>query len=206
MITCPNCQAVNPPGSTFCDNCGSTLQAPVMPPPVAPPVVNPPPQPQAIGGSINCGNCGSINEADSAFCENCGHQLNVNANIGVVGVSDPQVVPVPGGVVSGRFVVVENNANLPIPPGLPEVVLGREDAASSIFPEIDLDPYDAMSKGVGRQHAKLSAQGGQIFIEDLNTVNGTTVNKQKLGAGQKTPLVNGTEVILGAFKLIYYSQ
>lgn len=96
--------------------------------------------------------------------------------------------------------------SLAFPPGKQSVTLGREDPVSGIFPEIDLDPHGGQDAGVGRQHARLTLQNGQVFIEDLNSVNGTVVNKQKIAPGQPRALSNGDEVRLGKLVLNYYAS
>jgi pSer/pThr/pTyr-binding forkhead associated (FHA) protein len=108
--------------------------------------------------------------------------------------------------VTGRLVVQGSNASIPIPSGKPTMIIGREDPVSSIFPDIDLDPFGGHDAGVGRQHAKLLAQGGQILIEDNNSVNGTWVNRQKLPPNQPRPLNNGDELRLGKLILNYYTN
>jgi pSer/pThr/pTyr-binding forkhead associated (FHA) protein len=99
--------------------------------------------------------------------------------------------------------VLSSGAILPIPAGKTVALIGREDPVSGIFPEIDLDPHGGQDAGVGRRHAQLLLQGGQLFIEDLNSVNGTAVNKQKVASGQLCPLNPGDEIRLGKMTLVY---
>jgi pSer/pThr/pTyr-binding forkhead associated (FHA) protein len=106
----------------------------------------------------------------------------------------------------GRFVIQGSNVSLPLPGTKPVAFVGREDPVSNNFPEIDLDPHNGLDKGVGRQHARLFIQGGQLMLEDLNSVNGTLVNKQKLLPKQPRPLNNGDEVYFGQFVVHYYSS
>ena len=88
--------------------------------------------------------------------------------------------------------------------GKAEYIMGREDPVSGSFPEVDLEPYGAQPSGVGRQHAKIVAQGG-YFLVDLNSVNGTFLNKQKLVPNQQMPLNNGDEIRLGKLVIIFQS-
>ncbi len=87
----------------------------------------------------------------------------------------------------------------------PEYMLGREDAVSGNFPDVDLEPYGAQSGGVSRQHAKIIAQGG-YFLVDLNSVNGTFLNKQKLVPNQQMPLNNGDEIRLGKLVMTFQTN
>ena len=85
-------------------------------------------------------------------------------------------------------------------------MLGREDPVSGIFPDIDLDPVGGHEAGVGRQHAQLSIQDEQLYVEDLDSVNGTALNKQRLAARQPQPLKDGDELRLGKMVLIYHTD
>ena len=49
-MICPTCNAANPSGAKFCNNCGTPLP-------------------------IGCPNCGQTNPAGARFCNNCGHNL-----------------------------------------------------------------------------------------------------------------------------------
>ena len=217
-MNCPSCSTPAPVGALFCDNCGFDLRS------VPPQAVKPAPT-QVNSGGMVC-TCGSTNPPGSAFCENCGAQLG-----GVAAQQQYQQPPqqqyqqppqqqyqqppqqqyqqppqqqYQPALVTGRFVVQGTNATITFPSGKSVIIIGREDPVSGVYPEIDMDAYGGHDAGVGRQHAKLTAQGGQIFLEDMNSVNGTAVNKQKLPPGQKRPLQNGDEVRFGKMILIYY--
>ena len=191
---CPSCGTQTEPGAMFCDNCGAKLEAP-MPAAVA---SAPTPNPQA---GITCPSCGHLNAPGSAFCENCGQALAqppapapapaADAVAAPSPVPAPVAAPPPIAAISGSFIVVESNTAIPIPDGKSELLLGREDPVSQIFPEIDLDPHDGLNCGVSRRHAKVTLESGQLMIEDLNAVNYTHLNGQRLTTRQKYPLNNG---------------
>jgi len=103
------------------------------------------------------------------------------------------------------MVVQGTNAKLPFPPGKTEIIIGREDPVSGVFPDIDLTDHGGDEGGVSRQHARIFVQGSQVFIEDLNSTNYTHINQQKLMPGQPHPLNSGDEVRLGRVKLVFYS-
>ncbi len=218
VTNCPSCSSTVPPGSVFCDNCGYDLRgvAPAAQPPVPPTFQMP-----GVGGEITCPQCNHVNSAGSLFCEDCGQKLAPAAPPPAAPqpayTPPPEYTPPPqpaytppapaaGEFVTGRLVIQAKNASISIPPGKQVVVLGREDPVSSIFPEIDLDPYGAQEDGVGRKHAQIVAQGGQILIEDLGSVNGTSVNRQKIAAGQAHPIQDGDEIRLGKMILIYQAN
>lgn len=78
-----------------------------------------------------------------------------------------------------------------------ETNIGRWDADGGIFPDIDLDTHDPEAK-VSRRHARIVWQSGQFSVEDLGSTNGTFINRgRRLLPGDKQPLKNGDEIIVG---------
>ncbi len=83
------------------------------------------------------------------------------------------------------------------PVTLETMSIGRWDADSGSFPEIDLTPDDSDGY-ISRRHAKIYNQDGKWFIEDMGSVNGTFVNKgARLLPKRPCELHNGDEIILG---------
>lgn len=184
----------NPDGSAFCDECGEPLAAP-MPGlaatfPAAPPA----------GATLACPNCGSNNPAGEAFCSNCGTNLKappVAAQPVMAAAPVAPAAPVAAAVGQRASLVLDSeNVTFDIS-GKTEALIGREDAVSNIFPDIDLTPYNGEEGGVGRRHARILYSGGQYMIEDLNSINFTFVNKQKIAPKTPTPLRDGDEIRLG---------
>ena len=212
--TCPTCGVPVTPGEPFCNNCGAAVGAPVpVPPsPVAAPGSFPP-----AAGSPACPNCGAQLEPGSNFCDMCGASVGAAPPIQpplstpTPPVSAPPVTPAPpavypaGAAVQGRLVVQGTNATLPFPPGKTEIVIGREDPVSGVFPEVDLTDHGGDEGGVSRRHARIFGQGAQVLIEDLNSTNYTYVNQQKLTPGQPQPLNSGDEVRVGQVKLNFFA-
>jgi pSer/pThr/pTyr-binding forkhead associated (FHA) protein len=57
------------------------------------------------------------------------------------------------------------------------------------------------SPKVSRRHARLSAKGEHLVIEDLQSANGTYVGGRRLSPGQPTELAEGTTVTLADVSL-----
>ena len=166
-----------------------------------------------------CPSCGATLEPGSAFCDMCGAPITaapvqppVQATPPVP--QQPVTPPVyagqqpaypPAAAIQGRLIVQGTNATLPFPPGKSEIIVGREDPVSGVFPEVDLTDHGGDEGGVSRRHARIFIQGTQVLIEDLNSTNFTHVNQQKLTPGQPHPLNNGDEVRIGRVKLNYYA-
>jgi pSer/pThr/pTyr-binding forkhead associated (FHA) protein len=102
--------------------------------------------------------------------------------------------------------VKSSGTSIPIPAGKKEVIIGREDPVSGIFPEIDLDPHGGHDGGVGRKHARMFIQNEQLMVEDQDSVNGTFINKKKLNAFQPHLLNDGDEVRLGKIILTFHAN
>jgi len=90
-----------------------------------------------------------------------------------------------------------------IPTGKAQVLIGRADAAWEFFPDIDLEPMHGEQMGVSRRHALLTAQTGQVFIEDLNSTNFTFINHQVLPPGQRKAVKAGDVLQFGHLMLIF---
>lgn len=214
-IACPQCRHMNIGGAAFCENCGSALGAQ---PPAAPvyqqPAYTPPAQ--AAPSGTSCPACGAATVPGGSFCENCGAPLGAvqpppqqPANQQPPVVVPPVYTPPPahyGGAIAGRLVIQGSNTNLPLPTGKSEVIVGREDPVSNVFPEINMDPYGGHDAGVSRQHAKFTMQAGRLMIIDMGGPNGTFVNKQKLAAHTPHPVNNGDELRFGRLVVNYYAS
>ncbi len=79
--------------------------------------------------------------------------------------------------------------------------LGRVDAASSVFPEVDLSDDSDVSHGVSRRHARILKQGGMVVIEDMGSINGTYVNGKRLDPYLPEVLNDGDTLQLGKLKI-----
>jgi pSer/pThr/pTyr-binding forkhead associated (FHA) protein len=76
-------------------------------------------------------------------------------------------------------------------------LIGREDAVSGIFPDVDTMNTGGFEQGVGRRHAEIVQQGSQWLLRDLNSVNGTWVNNVRLAPNALQPLKAGDRIRLG---------
>jgi len=72
-------------------------------------------------------------------------------------------------------------------------LIGREDSDEGIVPEVDLSDDDAVS----RRHARIYRQGGQYFIRELGSTNGTCLNGEWVVPGRDEPLKTGDIILLG---------
>jgi pSer/pThr/pTyr-binding forkhead associated (FHA) protein len=79
----------------------------------------------------------------------------------------------------------------------PEIMIGRRDEDSGNLPDIDLTPYGALDEGVSRVHARLQQSEDALTLIDLNSVNGTYLNGERLIPNQPRILHDGDEIRFG---------
>jgi hypothetical protein len=190
----------NPDGSAFCDECGEPLAsaAPVASAPQAAPAST------ADAGGVTCPSCGAANAAGEAFCSNCGNMLGAAAP---AAAATPDATPAAAATpvaaaistmpaLTARLIVEADNQEFDLS-GKDHITIGREDAVSNIFPDVDLTPHGGEEGGVSRMHARIFVENGQYMLEDENSTNFTFLNRQKLAGKTATPLHDSDEIKLG---------
>jgi len=199
----------NPDGSAFCDECGEPLAgaAPVATAPAAPVPPAPAPAAAPVAGGQACPSCGTINPPGEAFCSNCGVSLLSTPAPAVAMPVTPAPAPpaapdqvaapvaAPAGL-NARLIVEADNQEFDLS-GKDNIVIGREDAVSNIFPDVDLTPHGGEEGGVSRMHARIFVENGQYMVEDENSTNFTFLNRQRLAGKTPTPLHDNDEIKLG---------
>jgi serine/threonine protein kinase len=128
-----------------------------------------------------CGSCGQELTPDDLFCAFCGVRVRGSKR------TSPRLVVLGTSEMSAQFVVTTSGESL----------IGRMDPNRGIRPEVDLSKYDPAAR-VSRRHARIIAHGGQFFIEDLGSANGTILNGTvRLIQGKPQILNAGDELKLG---------
>jgi len=84
-----------------------------------------------------------------------------------------------------------------------DMVVGREDPVSYIFPEVDLTSVGGEAGGVSRQHARITHAGGQWTVTDLNSTNHTRVNGERIEPENPVPIEDGTRLQFGRIVAIF---
>ncbi len=169
---------VNPDGSAFCDECGEPLNT-AAPAAVAThePAVTSAPEPV--------------------------HQVQPAPDY--AGTPEPamdatQAAPLaqsaaPTGL-QARLIVEADNQEFDLS-GKDNILIGREDAVSNIYPDVDLTAHGGEDGGVSRLHSRIFVENGQYMLEDENSTNFTFLNRQRLAAKTPTELHDNDEVRLG---------
>ena len=74
-----------------------------------------------------------------------------------------------------------------------EVTVGRDPRADILLDD----------STVSRQHAVFRRENGAYTVIDAGSLNGTYVNRQRV---DKATLMNGDEIMIGKFRLIYFTN
>jgi hypothetical protein len=154
---------------------------------------------------IKCPFCNSVYPENTLFCEECGSYLASSNEHGTDPLED-QVIGESEQDQAGEssfmtlVLSVDSGGRIELPLSK-EVVLGRLDAGRASFPDVDLSGEKGLEKGVSRRHARITRRAAQVFLEDLNSLNGTFLNATRLVPELPYPVKDGDEIQLGKLLL-----
>lgn len=152
--------------------------------------------------NTQCPACGKPNLNGEVVCVNCGQVLVGSHKAQKVGSTRPmeaaQNVVAYFGEKSVLYMRLPDVAQpLAVHFADTEMVVGRTVAGSVMIPDVDLSPYEAERYGVSRLHVSLKRHGETLVISDLDSMNHTFVNGQRLHPHEVRVLNDGDEVRLG---------
>jgi hypothetical protein len=157
---------------------------------------------------IGCPGCAHKNLQGTYFCEECGLALvsgssvlltrKVSTRSPSVAPSDPQWGTESQDKVVGLQLHVMGIGNtITLDRGFGSATLGRKDPANNVQPDIDLEPFGGLEKGVSRHHATITHIEDTLVIQDNGSSNGTYVNDQRLVPHQPRVIRNGDVIRFG---------
>jgi hypothetical protein len=227
MIKCPFCHFDNEDGVLFCERCTSDLTVVAPPPPAVPiPPAVPMAEAVAVPLAMEASNLEAVPLATAEPIEAIAVEPIAPAAataqsepVPVVAVEamptpappppppPPPPAPEPPASPTGltpssepRLLVLrglKRNVEYPIYEG--QNFIGRADEKPV---DIDLEEQEPPERiWCSRQHACISWENGELFIEDLNSSNGTYVNRTKVYPGQKRRLNLNDVIQIGNVQL-----
>jgi len=155
-------------------------------------------------GETQCPVCGANVLPGQVFCASCGAALEP-----VEGAPEPEITPQPvvapvAARTAGPYVeIADSGAYIPLV-DQPELLIGRVDEISGVYPDVDLTPHGGEEAGVSRRHARLIREGNAWFVVDLNSTNGTFVNGIELQPKTRASLSDGDRLTLGELEVIIH--
>ena len=185
---------VNPDGSAFCDECGEPLNtaAPAAVATQDASIVTSAPDPMQQPVQQQAQPVQQVQPDASYDAVTQTPDASYDATQAAP-LSDVNAAPTG---LQARLIVEADNQEFDIS-GKDNIVIGREDAVSNIYPDVDLTAHGGEDGGVSRLHARIFVENGQYMLEDENSTNFTFLNRQRLAAKTPTPLHDGDEVRLG---------
>lgn len=138
---------------------------------------------------VTCLECGWIEAGNQIMCAHCGNGLAVTRHnlttIGGLRLSS----------ADERYAWLLPNAD--------DITLGRHDPHGQFTVGVDLSIAGAHMHGVGRVHARLFVKDGCIWLEDLQSSNGSRIGGHVAWPNEPTPLHFGSIFQLGRMSLVF---
>ncbi len=146
-----------------------------------------------------CARCGHENPPEANFCSSCGSHLPARTDDTTVSLPaidaeareepSPSVDELPEG--TGMLVVRRG------PNAGSSYLLDTETTTAGRHPDSNIFLDDIT---VSRRHARFSRRREGYVVEDVGSLNGTYVNRDRV---EEAPLRNGDEVQIGRFRLAF---
>ena len=193
MLKCPYCQFDNEDGALFCEQCKSDLggvATEAVPVAAAVAVEAAPMEAMAVEAAPMM--------AEAAMAE-AAPVMAEAAPVAAAPAAPAAGAALPAGSAP-KLVVIRGqkiNAEYPIYEGLN--FIGRADEKPVDIDLEDQEPPDRIWSS--RQHAFITFENGSLTVEDLNSSNGTFVNRARIYPGQKCPLNVGDVVQIGTVQM-----
>lgn len=162
--------------------------------------------------TIVCPNCHHQEPEGAFFCSECGTKLIAEDGLSTAAIrsadstitqSGKAPTPPPPIQTSDALIslhIVRTGQILPLL-GREEFTIGRVSQGQTIFPDVDLTPYEAYSQGVSRLHATIIIDDDEISVKDLGSSNGTRINNEKIPPHKHITISHGDVITLGRFKI-----
>lgn len=182
-MKCQSCQHINYVGAIFCLNCGVSLLAADRSHATMQIGAAEPTQPRSDKPAQRRGTMGLIAPPR--------------------GSRDTNPLAAPdraAGAPHMRMTILNTGRAVDLPLNAP-ILVGREDSTRGFFPDLDLNRDGGFDSGVSRRHARIARIDDDVFIEDLQSANGTFINEQRARPGSTYRLKAGDEIRFGSLIL-----
>lgn len=214
---CKNCKTINPSNQASCENCGKDLKGrPISEEEAKKEIekMEKKEQEEELGATAEAAqepasqepagvrvlthyyqcDCGHQNPITISICERCGESLDglmIMTAPTSAAAAAPVVAPTPAAAPMpelGQRVRLLSHDKVFQLKVTGRMVLGADNEGSEYFYHKNY---------VGGCHAAIIAEADGVYLEDMNSRNGTYVNGTKITPGQRVRLENGAEICLG---------
>jgi len=156
--------------------------------------------------ALHCPECGFVNTDGANYCQKCGAYLGDLQEPAAESSTATYRIDEAGELVPVELddLVAQEGAALVVRAGGGRVgesfALDSERMTIGRRPESDVFLDDVT---VSRDHALIVRRGGDVFLDDLGSLNGTYVNRRRIDSHR---LEDGDEVQIGKYKLTFLSR
>jgi hypothetical protein len=156
---------------------------------------------------VDCPQCGHLNLEGLRICPNCQTILVPDDKTARLFGEEPAIDSGdrrPSGSVflEHQPIVFDVDGQHIMLPKKTHIEIGRASPTPvTAIPDVDLTPFHGKEKGVSRFHIKLSVLEDMVYVMDMGSSNGTTVNGQRLSPQIHRLLRSGDELRLGQLQV-----
>ncbi len=157
--------------------------------------------------AVQCPECGFLNGEGANFCQNCGHALAAQTQVmrresttatyrvGETG----ELIPVDVDAIAthGHAALVIRQGGNRVGESFP---LEKERTTVGRRPDAEVFLDDVT---VSRDHALVVRRGGDFYLDDLGSLNGTYCNRRRI---ESHKLADGDELQIGKYKLTFLQR
>ena len=156
---------------------------------------------------LRCPNCIQRYQPGARTCTHCGFSLvnhgktkTQTMDMIVKAVDIPKVRGI-SDVSSHTTLAFTAETQSVMTPIAEEIIVGRCSDSGERQPDVDLEPFAALTHGISRHHVMIRMRGSQLFIRDMASRNGTWLNDTKLQPNIEQLLCDNDELRLGNLPL-----
>jgi hypothetical protein len=158
--------------------------------------------------ALHCPECGFVNDDGANYCQKCGAFVGVT-DAGVGGSGDPvtatyrvgdtgELIPVDleTAASEGPVLVIRSGGGRvgeSFPLDRDRMTIGRRPDSDVVLDDVT----------VSRDHALLVRRGGDLYLDDLGSLNGSYVNRRRIESHR---LEDGDELQIGKYKLTFLQR
>ncbi len=154
--------------------------------------------------ALHCPECGFTNSEGANYCQRCGAFLaapepaegTTTATYKVGETGEIEELELGDAVAGGAALVIRaggGRAGESFPLQGDRLTIGRRPDSHVFLDDVT----------VSRDHAILVRRGGDYYLDDCGSLNGTYVNRQRIDSHR---LADGDELQVGKYKLAYFSR
>ena len=156
-----------------------------------------------------CPACGQESLEGELVCSNCGTFLRTGGHLHTDPLDESEKLKATPGLAAPTYDTAPIGATLTlkgitdtreivVPRKMTSALFGRNDRLAGLMVDIDLSSEDGQTRGVSRRHARVRFVNDRYLIEDLESLNGTYLNRRKLVPFVPEVLHDGDELRFGS--------